>query len=523
MNEPRVVPEPLGGSPLSRAVQAGDLDRRVFVPAPHSTREWAERVRTVGADTNAGWFDRLSDAFGSADRTLDRLQRTARAGGVVVTSGQQAGLFGGPIYTWSKAIAMLTFADTLERETGTPVAPVFWAATDDADFAEASRTYVTENGGVVPLEVSAPPPAGTPMALAPLGDVTPLLATLRRACGSLAYERAYAAVADAYAGETTTLGSAYVRLLRALLEPLGIAVLDSSHPSVRGAGGAVMRAALDGADAVAEALDERRGWLVARGFEPQVADVPGLSAVFILEGGRKRRVPLGEARATAATADASLLSPNVLLRPVVERGIVPTVAYVGGPGELAYFAQVSAVAQALGVAQPIAVPRWSCTIVEPPIARALARLAVEIDAVRDPTALQARVARAAVPAEVRQAMAELRAAVRGGVASVARRDHEASNSPLLAPAVVEGAARQLEYRVDRLERRLVAAAKRRGNEALRDVQRAQTALWPGGHRQERTLNFIPLLARYGDALWTAMRTSAAAHAERMVTGVADVG
>ncbi len=522
MTAPKIIAESLGGSALSRAIQHGEVEAHVAVPAPRTTDGWKARAQLVVREALSGWYEALEPAFGAQGRARDRLAESARAGGAVITTGQQAGLFGGPIYTWSKALSALALADAVERSTGVPTAPVFWAATDDADFAEASRTYVAANGGVTLLEASPAPPAGTPMARTPLGDPAPLLAVLRDACGSLAYDRAYAAVADAYAGGRT-VGEAYVRLLRTLLEPLGIAVLDSSHPAVRRAGAPVTRLALEQADSVARALDERQAWLVREGFEPQVADVPGLSTVFVHEHGLKRRAPLSESAEIAATAEPTALSPNVLLRPVVERAILPTVAYVAGPGEVAYFAQVSAVAEALGAAQPVAVPRWSCTIVEPAVARALARLGVGLDAMQDTTAIERRVARDAIPERVREALAELREALAEGLATLAVRDAETPGGALLEAAVVQGAQRQLAFRLDRLERRLAAAAKRRGSDALRDLHAARAALWPGGHRQERTLNFIPFLARYGQALWSAMQASAGEYATKLVAGAADGG
>lgn len=517
MSTPRIVAEPIGGSALSRAVQGGTLDASIALPAPRSAAEWKARAASTAAQAPVGWLDALRDAFGGAGHDLDRLARVADRGGVVVTTGQQAGLFGGPVYTWTKAIGALALANAIERATGTPAAPVFWAATDDADFAEASATYVVSDGGVRRLASHRAPAAGTPMALAPIGDLSGPLRDLRAACGSLAFERAYAAVEQAYRA-SATVGSAYVTLLRAILEPLGIAVLDSSHPAVRVAGQSVLRRALDRAPEVAAALDARHAALVALGYEPQVADVTGLSTVFVHEAGLKRRVPVGEAAAVRAAAAADALSPNVLLRPVLERAILPTVAYVAGPGELAYFAQVSAVAGALDAAQPVAVARWSCTIVEPAVDRALSRLGIGLDDLTQGAALEGRVARAGLSDDVRAGLDDLRAALRDGLASLSARDEGTTGGALLPGAVVEGAARQIGFRLDRLERRLVAAAKRRGSDALRDLRLAQAAILPDGHRQERTLNFIPFLARYGDALIAAMRESAAGHAERVVAG-----
>ena len=256
-----------------------------------------------------------------------------------------------------KAVTLLELSTALALVTGRPVAPVFWAATDDADLAEANHVSVVRHGKLDRLSMDAESISGRSMANTPLGDVAEQIARLEEACGSVSDPRVLEAVRKAYAADAT-VGSSYVTLLRALLEPLGIAVLDASHAAVRKAGYATVRRALERADAVASALAARSKAITDAGFHPQVADVPNLSLVFeTLDDGTRRRVPLRAAGEIAERASADRLGPNVLLRPIMERQILPTVSYVGGPGEVAYFAQVSTVAEALGRAQPTISPR----------------------------------------------------------------------------------------------------------------------------------------------------------------------
>ena len=499
-----MVTEPLGGGALAAAVAAGTAPPEWYPTRPADPGAWRARCAGAAASVPA-WLDVLRPAFGS--RPPARLERAAAERGAVVTTGQQPGLFGGPIYTWSKALSALALADALERETGVPTAPVFWAATDDADFAEASVTHVAVAGGVDTLRMPAPRGEGVPMARVPLGDVQPLLARLAAGAGSLADGRVFEAARLAYApSPDATVGSAYVALLRALLEPLGIAVLDASHPAVRGAGGPVVRRALARAGLVADALTAREGAHAAGGFAPQVPTVAGLTLVFRSNAdGTKQRVALADAASAADAADDAL-GPNVLLRPVMERAILPTVGYVAGPGELAYFAQVSAVAGALDAATPLAVPRWSCTIVEPHVERLLARLGLDAGALRDPHAAEGRVARAAMPDALRAALADAALAAERALAAV----RGAEGGDAVPDAVVAGAAAGVAGRLGRLERRYVAAFKRREAALVRDVGTARGALWPLGARQERVLNALPLFARHGDALVARMRAGAGA-------------
>jgi uncharacterized protein YllA (UPF0747 family) len=507
MTDVRILTEPLGGSPLSLLMQRGEAPPDWLRSHPVGDDGWrrlaAERARD--ADWDASWAI-LEPAIMATGPAAERLARVRREGGVVVTTGQQPGLFGGPIYTWTKAMGALAMADAIERATGIATAAVFWAATDDADFAEASYTVVARPGGADRVAQPEVPEAGTPMSLAALGDVTQPLAVLAAACGSAADPRALAAVAHAYGDPRRTVGDAYVALLRSLLAPLGVPVLDASHPAVAKASLPLLRDALDRAPDIERALAARTVDLRAAGFEPQVEDMEGLALVFGREGTFKRRLAVNE-RAT----DAMVLTPNVLLRPIVEHAILPTVAYWAGPGELSYFAQVTAVASAMGRSLPIAVPRWSCMLLEPHVETVLQRLGLQPDDLRMPHAAERRLAREAMDSRTAAGIAALRA----DVAALAERLGPEPRQ-LGLDAVVTGAIGALQHRVDRLERRLLAGVARRETARMRDVGTVRGALYPFGGRQERTLNLVPTLARHGLDVLEELHRAAAGHAEALV-------
>jgi uncharacterized protein YllA (UPF0747 family) len=224
-------------------------------------------------------------------------------------------------------------------------------------------------------------------------------------------------------------------------------------------------------------------------------------------------VPILQALDVAERSD-SVLSANVLLRPVVERKILPTVAYVGGPGEIAYFAQVSAVAEALGVTAPLAVPRWSATVVEPSVDRRLGRLGMVLNDIRTPHDAERRLGDRAMPSVLREGLDGLRDDLGrrlGAIAAAA-----AAADQLVPERVIEGARPQMLHRVDRLERRLRAAARARHVEAVDDLAAVRASLMPEGQRQERRLNAVPMLARHGDLLLAQLKAGAAMHAGTLV-------
>lgn len=508
----RVLDRPLGRPGLATDAVAGTLPEW-YAPVLRDAHAWTDASRAVRADFDGRpWLDPLLPALGG--RATARLAQVAAANGVLVTTGQQPGLFGGPLYVLHKALSALELSDAIARATGVVTAPVFWAATDDTDFAEASHVGVVARGQLEMLEAPLAGQRGLAMAATPLGDVRAQLARLDDACGSAADMPITRAVRDAYGAADATVGGAYVALLRALLEPLGIAVLDAAHPAVRAAGAPLLRAALEHAPEIAAALTQRTRDIRAAGFSPQVADVPTLSPVFETSSdGTRRRVPVREAATLARDVAAGALGPNVLLRPVMERAILPTVAYVGGPGEVGYFAQVSAVAQALDARQPRIVPRWSGTVIEPGLQELLDELGASVYDFADPHAMESRVAREEVPERVRATLSTLTAAVDDAARVLA----EEGDTPEPLQRSTAAMRATVLQRIARLERRYAAMVKREGSDRLRLVATARAMLFPNGAPQERVLSFVPLLARYGDAAIAALRTATRGHADRLVS------
>jgi len=498
---------PLSAAPL--VALAGQHDTRTDWYEPRPDAEgWKRRVAETSAGFVTGsWLRALAPALDARGAAAERLERASAAGGVVVTTGQQPGLFGGPLYTWFKAMSALALADELERRTGVAAAPVFWAATDDSDFAEASETTVSVAGGAEIIRIESGAAAGVPMSAAPLGDLGPQFDALTRACGSAPNGAALEAVRAAYTAGAT-VGEAYVRLLRAILEPAGVAVLDASHAAVRAAGRPLLAQALARGRELEAALKQRSRVLKDAGHRAQVSHVAGRTLVFRTGSDGRERVRVRDVE-TLAGSNSADLSPNVLLRPVMERAILPTVAYVGGPAEIAYFAQVSAVADELGARRPLIVPRWSGVIVEPHVRKVLDRIGADVDDFADPHAVETRVARENLPAGIVTALERARAQVAASLAAVEEADRAAD---VLPGAVLEGAKRQLLHKLDRLERRYVAATKRMGSELLTEIATARGALYPNGKPQERALNAIPLLARYGEEVLTGILAKAREHA-----------
>lgn len=512
---PRVVTQALATGPLATAAISGNTRPEWYEQIPRDPAAWSERIDAVRSESPRDWLNKLAPAFEARGKAKARLDASAEGRGVVVTTGQQPGLFGGPVYTLTKALSTLALADALQQASGIPVAPVFWAATDDTDFKEASSTVVSVPGGAQLLRIDHVGPLGPPMSAMPLADVSAQIEALRTAAGSIA-DSVPLELLDEWYRQGQTVGSAFVGLLRALFEPLGIAVIDASHAATRSAAKTVLAGALASAADIAQRVGERNRELEEAGFTPQVQDVPGLSLVFTMTSGARRRVPIKAATKQTVSED---MGPNVLLRPVVERAILPTATYIGGPAEIAYFAQISPIADALGVPRPAIVPRWSCTVIEPHVEKILEKLYLLPEDLRDPQQAESQIARARLPQSVLDELDATRGLLDERMDALAEAV-TAGDAPV-PPSVTGGLRANLNRRLDRFERRLVAASKRRHADLMTEIGTARGSLYPLGKPQERALNFVLLLARYGEPLLGDMVDGAREHALNLVGSVAE--
>jgi uncharacterized protein YllA (UPF0747 family) len=243
----------------------------------------------------------------------------------------------------------------------------------------------------------------------------------------------------------------------------------------------------------------------------QVQDVPG-SRSF---SAPRRRPEAGAHQSRGQKTVSDDMGPNVLLRPIVERSILPTVTYWRA-AEIAYFAQLSPIADTLGVPRPTIMPRWSCMIIEPHVEKTLEKLHLVAADLRDPHEVESRVARSLLPKQILREIETTREVLDQRLDELTSAVEKGQKA--LGSAVTEGLRANLMRRLDRFERRLIAGAKKEHGELMTEIGTARGSLFPFGKHQERALNFVPLLARYGPALRDDMLSEAERHASRLTGG-----
>ena len=434
------------------------------------------------------------------------LEKLAQPGTVAVMTGQQVGLFLGPCYAVYKALTAVGLAAKLTA-AGIPAVPVFWLATEDHDFDEVNHCWVF-NAANEPVRLEL---AGENAERRPVGMIRiehAPLDGLRAALGGLPFgEETAALVAEAY-GDGETLGSAFTKLLRRILRGQDLLFFDPMHPASRRLAAPLLADAVRAMPDLTARLVERGKELAAAGYHAQVLIEAQTSLVFLLENGRRlglRRngdefqTPDGRKISSAdLAARAESLSPNAVLRPVVQDSMVPTVAYVGGPAELAYLAQSQVIYQALLGRMPVAVPRASATLLDARAAKLFDRYGLTLpDFFRGEDAIRAQIAEKLVPPGLKAAIGDAR--VRVGQTLDGLQGTFAGFDPTLAAAFATN-RRKIEYQLAKTERKAARESLRRDERASAEAAYAVGLVYPQKHLQERRYSLIPFLARHGEAL-----------------------
>ena len=474
---------------------------------PHGDPPAVDRGELAAAlaDANAGW---------GHPRAAELAARLADPATRVVVTGQQPGLYGGPLLTLTKLAAAVRWAETLEA-AGRPAVPVFWVATEDHDWDEMTRVALLTRDGPKSYDLGADPEALRPVGLRRFGD---RLAELEeRIRSDLDHDLAIAAFERArrrYRPDAT-FGDAFCRFLIDLLGERAPLFLDALDPAVKRLQRPWLRRLVERRGEVSASLAAAHAELERRGLPLQVTPQPGASPLFLITGGERRRIEWtedgdgftlrggeGPAEPVArlleiAEDEPERLSPGVLARPAVQDALLGTTLQIMGPAETSYLAQAAAVHRVLGVPPLWTALRPQVMVLESRQIEQLGELGVSLAEILDQPVerlLADRLGEDLVtPAQQRleAVLDELRA-------------------PLLAvEATLESPWQKTRDQIGRafeqLSSKHAKAVARRHDVWLRRLEKIRESCLPEEHLQERHLSVVHFLARYGpsfvDAYW----------------------
>ena len=454
----------------------------------------------------------LVEALTPLNQGNPSLATLAQPGTVAIVTGQQVGLFSGPAYTVYKALTAIKAARELAAR-GIPAVPVFWLATEDHDFAEVDHAWVFgPDHQPVKIRMAGPEQNGShPVGGIPLRDVP--ITELRSALAGLPFaDDAVAMVERAYQpGET--MGSAFARMIGELFAPWGLLLIDPMQRAVREMAAPLMREVVERMPELIDALMVRSRELVDRGYHAQVLVDKTTSLAFLLQDGQRIALRHQKSSTQELVQRAADLSPNALLRPVVQDYLLPTAAYIGGPAELAYLAQSQVLYGKLTGRQPAAFPRACFTLLDERSHKRMVRYGLNpTDLFGGEQALHDTIAARLVPERLRARLDHTRTAFSTALDAL-RGDLD--HFDITLAAALGTSRRKIEYQVGKIARKTATQIMARDEQATRDAKSLNGLAFPEKHLQERLYSIVPFIAKFGpglvDELYSAVRIDCPDH------------
>jgi bacillithiol synthase len=511
---------------LAMAESAADAPVRRWYGAEPLVGKWMEKGVAKAADVGrlADLLKAQSAEFGAGEEVFANIERL-RGGARAVVTGQQVGLFGGPLLTLLKAATAIARAKQATRSTGVEHVPVFWLATEDHDLEEIDQVSLLTKDAVETLRAELKVAGAVPVGGIEIGgEIEPVLA---RAEELLGYGPVCDWLRECYApreGYRPTLGGAFARLMVKVFGGDGLIVMDAAGRGFHALGANTLRFAIEHAAELEEGLLARTKELEAAGYHAQVLVASGQSLLFVVdqESGERaalKRLADGSWKANGRSYSTEELlgilesaperiSPNALLRPVFQDTILPTAAYIGGPAEIAYFAQSSVAYEAiLGRVTPV-LPRLSATLIEPAIATVMEQHEISLGDVLELKTVDEvaqRLGARAMPIPLKRKIAAVGNAMEAELTALT--EYMAAMDKSLGQAAEVSGSKML-YQMNRLRRMAATHELQKENSLKKHAVAMANNLFPDGHPQERLLAGVWFLARHGEALAGRLVTEA---------------
>ncbi len=452
---------------------------------------------------------RQNDAFGAGAKVFESLD-ALESGAVAVVTGQQVGLFTGPCYSLYKALTAIQVAQKI-RDAGATAVPVFWLATEDHDLAEVAHCSWFSGRGLLRLALEPREAEGRPVGAVSLGpEIISLVDQVADALEGEAAAEVEAFLRDCY-GPRDTFGTAFGKLLSRLFSDAGLVVLDPMDEQLHKLAAGIYRSALTQHQTLTEALVKRNRELESGGFHAQVKVSGRSTLLFLIEQGKRLPIRVRNGRFTAGDSsynESELLarletepqafSANALLRSVVQDSLLPTVAYIAGPAEIAYFAQSSVLYDRILGRMPMILPRAGFTLVERPVKKLLDRYGLKIEDIwAGRQQIRRRMEAQFLPKSLTR---HFDGAQKELARSLARLEKSLAKLDRTLVGAAEAGRRKMTYQLEKLRRKAGRAYDFRKGVLDSHEKMLLDALYPDRALQERSHCLLPYLARHGLSL-----------------------
>ena len=505
-------------SKLFKHYTSGDGSINDFFETPparsESVAESISSFRFQGdREVSVSMLESFNEAYLDSEITKAQIERIKNNDSLTVVTGQQVTLFGGPLYTVYKTITAILYSKRLERETNRPVVPVFWIADEDHDIDEVSSVVLPDSHDTTKIAFShksydVAPPAST----IELGDeLNNVWNQLNDALDQTDFSARLMDDIRACYRSDTTFGESFSKLLMTYFGKHGLLIAGSLNSDVKTSCKHLLKTAVTSQKDITEALDDTTYALKEAGYHDQVQVQPS-NLFYITESGERIKLQFAddawsipgkkwteEELLSSIESQPENFSPNVFLRPILQDYILPVAAYVGGPGEIAYYAQMKRFYKCFGFKMPIILPRFSITLFESAIDRILEKLPFEWQTYRNRIEdLEKEFVEKTESVDIEKLFGIWRSQI--DELSRAKRDEIGEVDPSLKGSVGKAKATYFSE-LDKLKGKVYRSVKEQENVQLDRIKRIKNNLFPNGNLQEREVAFIYYMNKYGTDLW----------------------
>jgi bacillithiol synthase len=498
-----------------------DRVKQFYARAPLSQDWWTDETKKINYPAErrqavAAILERQNREFGAGEKTLANIERL-RQGAAAVVTGQQVGLFGGPTFCILKALTAVLMAEKAGA------VPMFWLATEDHDLEEINTVNLAAGDHLQKFTVNVPHIEG-----APVGNIafTDEITAASQQVEALFGKSEISELLAASYGKGETFGTAFAKFYTQVFSEMGVVFLNPLDKELHHIAQPVFRAALEKCDEINQALVARNHELEAAGYHAQVKVTPSHTLCFYFEDGARtpvrhqdgeffigqRKLPTAELLHEAERCPEKF-SANVLLRPLMQDYLLPTLCYIGGPAETAYFAQIEVVYRKLAGRVTPVVPRIFATLIEPRMAKLMDRYQLSLpDLFNTPERTRELVASRALPDSIFKSF-DLAAEHLEKALTVIQGPLEKLDKTLIDAA--ENAGSKMRYQLQGIRDKAARAEARKNTEVMRHADELITALYPNKELQEREIGGAYFLLKYGksvlDQIKSAVRTGCEEH------------
>jgi bacillithiol synthase len=461
---------------------------------------------------------RYNQRLGCSMKSEENIQMLAAGNAYAVVTGQQTGLLTGPLYTIYKIMTAISLAEKITTEQGIHAVPVFWAASEDHDFQEISWFSVyNDHNELETHAVASPHPGRFSIGRLPLTDrIRQSMDFLAESITTGPHRDDYLQILHSTYADAANIADWCSQIIARLFARYGLIMVDSMDPDLRSLSVEIIRRAVFNANDMHAAVAQASHKIECLAFKPQLQIAPDALPVFsntekgrhqiqrnesgklFVHGDDSTQWTVGELSDLIA-ANPDQYSPNVALRPMVQDHLLPTLAYVAGPGELAYYAQLRHVYPLLGQQMPVIYPRFSATLIHPEMKATLDLLGLKAAEVqRHGAEVLARIIRERAPFSVEDRFRRLQTDIRDLYRLLT------SDIVVVDPdleKIAEGNLERILRQVDYLENKTFQKVRKKEKGTVAHIERLMNYLLPGNQEQERVINVFSFLFEYGERLF----------------------